>query len=197
MDRNGQHEYERVFRKTQEITLRGGSQRRTGGSLRKISGAELRSAPDPLTRNNQRICMQNLAGTIPPQKPTYFFAYIAKICRHICFGLLDWKNALKRNAEIVELTSEMQSCIPDSLTDIDRELESKEIGRLLNIFLSGLAQEKRLIFMRRYWYTDSIHSISQRYGISESKVKTTLFRTRNELEIFLRKEGITLWTVKT
>ena len=41
MDRNGQYEYERVFRKTQEITLRGGSQRRTGGSLRKISGAEL------------------------------------------------------------------------------------------------------------------------------------------------------------
>ena len=53
MDRNRQHEHEGVFRKTQKITLRGGSQRRTGGSLRKISGAELRSAPDPLARNNQ------------------------------------------------------------------------------------------------------------------------------------------------
>ena len=87
-------------------------------------------------------------NTIPPQKPTYFFAYIAKNCRYISFGMLDWKNAKKRKAEIVELTNEMQSCIPDSLSNVDREIESK--------------------------------------------VKTTLFRTRNELEIFLRTEGITL-----
>ena len=52
LDRNRQHEHERVFRKTQEITLRDGSQRRTGGSLRKISGTERSSAPDPLARNN-------------------------------------------------------------------------------------------------------------------------------------------------
>ena len=136
-------------------------------------------------------------NTIPPQKPTYFFAYIAKICRYISFGMLDWKNAQKRNAEIVELTNEMQSCIPDPLSNVEREIESKEIGRLLNVFLAGLTQEKRLIFMRRYWYADSIHSISQRYGVSESKVKTTLFRIRNELENFLRKEGITLWMAKT
>ena len=95
------------------------------------------------------------------------------------------------------MTNEMQSCIPDPLSNVEREIESKEIGRLLNVFLAGLTQEKRLIFMRRYWYADSIHSISQRYGVSESKVKTTLFRIRNELENFLRKEGITLWMAKT
>lgn len=143
------------------------------------------------------VCFRSVMKSIPPQKPTYFFTYMAKICRYISFGLLDWKNAQKRNAKIVELTTAMQSCIPDSLSNIDREVESKEIGRLLNIFLSGLTQEKRLIFMRRYWYMDSIQSSSQRYGISESEVKTTLFRTRNELEIFLRREGITLWTAKT
>ncbi len=128
-------------------------------------------------------------NTIPPQKPTYLFAYIAKICRYIAFGMLDWKNAQKRNAEVIELTDEMQLCIPDPLSNIDLNLESKEIGRLLNIFLSGLSQDKRLIFMRRYWYMDSIHSIAQRYGIKESKVKTTLFRTRNELKTFFGKEG--------
>ena len=166
-----------------------------GGKLRHLAMKILNSREDTAECVNDTLL--KTWNTIPPQKPTYFFAYIAKICRNISFGRLDWKNAQKRNAEIVELTTEMQACIPDPLSSVDRRIESGEIGQLLNTFLSGLTQEKRLIFMRRYWYTDSIHSISQRYGISESKVKTTLFRTRNELEKFLRKEGITLWTVKT
>ena len=49
-------------------------------------------------------------NTIPPKKPDYFFAYIAKICRYLSFGKLDWKNAKKRSAELVALTSEMELC---------------------------------------------------------------------------------------
>ncbi len=161
-----------------------------GGKLSHLAMKILNSREDAAECVNDTLL--KTWNTIPPQKPTYFFAYIAKICRSISLGMIDWKNAKKRNAKIVELTSEMQSCIPDPLSNVDHKVESKEIGRLLNIFLSGLTQEKRLIFMRRYWYTDSVHSISQRYGVSESKVKTTLFRTRNELAIFLRKEGIRL-----
>lgn len=131
-------------------------------------------------------------NTIPPKKPNYFFAYIAKICRYIAFGKVDWKNAKKRSAELVALTDEMEMCIPDPSSKIDEERSGEEIGRLINQFLSGLSEEKRLIYMRRYWYTDSIHSISERYSIGESKVKTTLFRTRNELKDFLRKEGVTV-----
>lgn len=131
-------------------------------------------------------------NTIPPKKPNYFFAYIAKICRYIAFGKVDWKNAKKRSAELVALTDEMEMCIPDPSSKIDEERSGEEIGRLINRFLSGLSEEKRLIFMRRYWYTDSIHSISERYSIGVSKVKTTLFRTRNELKDFLRKEGVTV-----
>ena len=131
-------------------------------------------------------------NTIPPKKPDYFFAYIAKICRYLSFGKLDWKNAKKRSAELVALTSEMELCIPDSSSEIDEDRTSEEIGQLINKFLSSLTEEKRLIFMRRYWYTDSVRSISERYGIGESKVKTTLFRARNELEDFLRKEGVTV-----
>ena len=131
-------------------------------------------------------------NTIPPKKPNYFFAYIARICRYLSFGKLDWKNAKKRNAELVALTDEMELCIPNPASKIDEDQTSEEIGQLLNKFLSSLTEEKRLIFMRRYWYTDSVRSISERYGIGESKVKTTLFRTRNELKEFLRKEGVTV-----
>ena len=128
--------------------------------------------------------------TIPPTRPTYFYAYLAKICRFLCFGRLDWKNAAKRKAEIVELTTEMELCIPD--LSRERQLESQELGRLLNEFLGTLNEESRNIFVRRYWYADSVAEIAQRYRLGESKVKTRLFRARNQLRSFLEKEGYAL-----
>ena len=126
--------------------------------------------------------------TIPPQKPMYFFAYLAKICRNVSLGRLQWNSAAKRSAEIVSLTQEMEQCIPDQ--SHERKLEGEEIGRVLNRFLGSLSLESRLIFMRRYWYTDSIQEIAARYHISQSKVKTQLHRTRKKLQLFLEKEGI-------
>lgn len=126
--------------------------------------------------------------TIPPQRPNYFFAYLAKICRNFAFGKLDWKNAAKRKAEVVELTWEMQLCIPDDSRS--RQAEGKAIGRALNAFLEGQTVESRLIFLRRYWYCDTIAEIAARYQISESKVKTRLHRTRTQLSRFLEQEGI-------
>ena len=128
-------------------------------------------------------------NTIPPQRPTYFFAYLLKICRYVSFGRLDWKNAQKRKAEVVSLTEEMELCIPAPMLSDDESMTSEEIGRMLNNFLAGLTEEKRLIFMRRYWYGDSIECISKRYCISESKVKTTLFRLREKLKKYIEKEG--------
>ena len=128
--------------------------------------------------------------SIPPTRPTYFYAYLAKICRFLCFGRLDWKNAAKRKAEIVELTTEMELCIPD--LSRERQLEAQELGRLLNEFLGTLNEESRNIFMRRYWFADSVAEIAQRYRIGESKVKTRLFRARNQLRSFLEKEGYAL-----
>lgn len=126
--------------------------------------------------------------TIPPQKPNYFFAYLAKICRFFALGKLDWNKAAKRNAEVVALTEEMAQCIPDSR--LEREMEARELGRILNSFLGSLPKESRMIFVRRYWYVDTIAEIALRYGISESKVKTQLHRTRARLCTYLEQEGI-------
>lgn len=127
--------------------------------------------------------------SIPPTRPTFFFAYLSKICRFLCFGKLDWKNAAKRKAEIVELTAEMELCIPDLSREV--QAQSQELGRLLNDFLGTLSEENRKLFMRRYWYADSVAEIAQRFRMGESKVKTRLFRTRNQLRVFLEKEGYT------
>ena len=129
-------------------------------------------------------------NTIPPQRPNYLFAYLAKICRNCAFGILDWRNAAKRKADVVTLTQEMELCIPD-LSHL-RRLEGEELGCVLNRFLESLSQESRMIFMRRYWYTDSIAEIATRYNISQSKVKTQLHRTRVKLHNFLEREGISV-----
>ena len=128
--------------------------------------------------------------TIPPKRPEHFFAYIAKICRNFALGVLDWKGAAKRKGEVVALTQEMEACIPDP--QHERRLEGEELGEVLNRFLETLSYENRVIFMRRYWYLDTIYEIADRFGISESKVKTQLHRTRAKLHAFLEKEGITV-----
>lgn len=126
--------------------------------------------------------------SIPPQRPTYLFAFLAKICRHLAFGKLDWDNALKRKAEVVTLSEEMQLCVPD--IGLEQKLAGEEIGQLLNEFLAVTPQESRMIFLRRYWYGESVAEIALRFGFTQSKVKTSLHRTWEKLRVFLEKEGI-------
>lgn len=71
-------------------------------------------------------------------------------------------------------------------------MDCRELRRILERFLEGLSKESRLIFLRRYLYVESVAEIAQRYGISESKVKTQLHRTRKKLHTCLEKEGIDL-----
>ncbi|MGM9619011.1 MAG: RNA polymerase sigma factor [Oscillospiraceae bacterium] len=127
---------------------------------------------------------------IPPERPVHLRAYLAKLCRFLAFGRLDWQNADKRKAELVELTEELAQCLPDK--QAEQALESRELGRALDRFLRTLGDEPRRIFLRRYWFADSIVEIAARFGVGESKVKTSLFRTRQKLRTFLESEGYTV-----
>ena len=126
--------------------------------------------------------------SIPPRRPKYFFAFLASICRHLSLNRVDWKQAAKRRAHVVPLTEEMENCIPDTVHE--RQMEAKELGKLLDLFLESLPKDSRLIFLRRYWYVDSVPEIAARYGMTESKVKMQLSRTKEKLRLFLEQEGI-------
>lgn len=156
-----------------------------GGKLHQLAVSVLKSNEDAEESVNDTYL--KAWNTIPPQRPMYYFAYLAKVCRYIAFGKLDWNNAQKRNAHIVELTAEMELCLPDM--SHEKRIEGEEIGQLLNRFLDELPQESRLIFMRRYWYADTIQEISRRYSMSESNVKTRLHHTRTKFRKFLESEG--------
>lgn len=125
---------------------------------------------------------------IPPHRPKYFFAFLASICRHLSLNRLDWNLAAKRHGDVVSLSQEMELCIPD--TSREREIEAKELGRVLDSFLDTLPKDSRVIFLRRYWYVDTIAEIAQRYGMSESKVKMQISRTKEKLYKYMEKEGI-------
>ena len=116
------------------------------------------------------------------------FALSHRILNNLSFHKVDWRMATKRNAEIISLTQEMEMCIPD--TTQERILEGKELGRIMNAFLESLPKDSRLIFLRRYWHVDTIAEIAARYGMTESKVKSQLSRTRAKLCTYLEKEGI-------
>lgn len=126
--------------------------------------------------------------SIPPQRPAHFFAYIAKICRNLALKKLDWGNARKRNAQIVELTQEMESCIPDK--GAEYRMTAQELGRLLDAFLRTLTPKNRDVFLRRYWFADTIGEIAVRYSITESAVQMRLNRSRDKLAEYLAKEGV-------
>ena len=100
----------------------------------------------------------------------------------------DWNNAAKRKAEVVSLTQEMELCIPDARQEWT--LSGKELGRILDLFLRTLTPENRVVFMRRYWYADSIGEIAARYGIGESAVQMRLSRTKAKLCTYLECQGI-------
>lgn len=130
--------------------------------------------------------------SIPPHEPrTYLYAFLARIIRHISLDCCRRRRRLKRSAFISELDEEMESCIP-SPDDVECRIEEAQLGEALNHFLGTLAEEKRNVFLRRYWYLDSITDISRRFAVSESKVKTMLFRIRSQLREYLIKEGYTL-----
>jgi RNA polymerase sigma-70 factor (ECF subfamily) len=133
----------------------------------------------------------NAWNDIPPRRPTYLGAYLARLCRNAALNRIDWQTARKRDGQVVALTAELETCIPDDLRrreTADRE----ELGALLTAFLNTLPEEQRLMFLRRYWYGDPIRDIAKRYGCGESKVKTVLLRTRKRLRDYLEQEGITV-----
>ena len=130
-------------------------------------------------------------NSIPPTDPRdRFFAFLAKIVRNVSINALKRASRGKVSA-MVELSEEIESVIP-APDDVESAIDGSEISRVISEFLRGASAEKRNIFIRRYWYADSVSEIAKRFSVSEGKVKTVLHRTRGELSAYLKKEGYEL-----
>ena len=128
-------------------------------------------------------------NAIPPHEPRdYLYAFLARTVRNIALNRCRSQSRLKRDAFVAELSREMEECIP-APDDLESRLDALALQEALNSFLGTLGEEKRNVFLRRYWYLDSVEEMVRRFGMSQSKIKTMLFRTRNQLREYLRKEG--------
>lgn len=126
---------------------------------------------------------------IPPNEPrTYLFPFLGKIIRHLAIDECRRNGSNKRQALFCELTQEMEECIPGK-NDIEDTIDTAALSQSISHFLSGRSELQRNVFVRRYWFFDSISAISKGYNFSPSKVKTMLFRMRKDLHDYLEKEG--------
>lgn len=131
-------------------------------------------------------------NSIPPHKPyDYLLSFVSKITRQIALDRYREAHRQKRNAEMVELTSELSDIIAGN-DDVEGSIQETNLSEQVSNFLRTIPSARRNIFLRRYWFMDSVNEIASRYSISQSKVKTSLFRTRNELKKYLEKEGYSL-----
>ena len=129
---------------------------------------------------------------IPPNEPYgYLFRFLAKIAREKAIDLLRAKDRRERSVRFVELTEELENVLP-SMQDVETEIEGREIVKIINGFLRKETPERRQMFIRRYWFLESVQDVASRFQVSEGKVKTTLFRMRSRLRRYLEKEGISV-----
>lgn len=128
-------------------------------------------------------------NTIPPNEPKkYLFSYLAKITRNVSINLYNKGKSQKRFAHIVELTHEMEECIPNPSDDFN-VLESF-LTDVINKFLYTLGDTERTVFVKRYWFAESIKDVANATGFSESKIKSMLMRTRNKMKKYFESEGV-------
>lgn len=126
---------------------------------------------------------------MPPHRPSVLPAFLGKITRRISVDRWRKYRAVKRGGgELALVLDELEECVAGTCS-VENELDNKELGRVIDLFLEELTDTERRIFLRRYWYMDSIRDIAERFGFSQSKVTSTLYRIRNRLRIRLVKEG--------
>jgi len=129
-------------------------------------------------------------NSIPPHIPNCLSAFLGKLTRRNALDRWDHNLAKKRGGgEVLLVLEELKDCISGG-GDPQQELECMELREMLNSFVRSLPQPERQIFLCRYWRMDSIAEIAQRYGFSQSKVKSMLLRIRKKLKTQLEKEGI-------
>ena len=119
---------------------------------------------------------------IPPKTPTKLSAFLGKITRNLALDNFRKKNASKRaDTHMMDICGEVEK-LENTIKDyVEEDIKKKEILNILEKFLSDLKAGDRDIFVRRYWYMDNIKDIAKRHGCSETKIKSSLFRSRNKL----------------
>ena len=128
---------------------------------------------------------------IPPERPENLRAYLGRIIRNLALNRYEREHARKRADAMTLLLEEMEDCLPRE-NSVEVALDGQELTKLLNRWLETLPAGDRRIFVRRYWYGDSVKDLAKRTGIRTGAMSQRLYRLRQTLRDLLTKEGYTV-----
>ncbi len=160
---------------------------RFGNTLYKIAMNILENHHDAEeTTNDTYLAIWN---AIPPKEPEPLAPYVYRTGRNMALKRLEYLSAEKRNSSYTLSLDELGACLPDNDINPERALIIQEIANFVNEFLEKDTAQNRYIFIRRYWYGDSLEDISKEVNMKSSTVSVRLSRIRARLKEQLIKEG--------
>lgn len=160
------------------------TQQKYGAWCRRLAGNILGEARD--VEECLSDCWLLLWNAIPPARPEHFQGYLGAVVRNRALLL---RSRRARRPDTVELAAlELAACLPPG-DGPERRLEAAELGRAISAFLEGQPQTVQTVFLRRYWYADSMEDIAARLGWSQTRTRSVLFRARKKLKAYLKQEG--------
>lgn len=128
-------------------------------------------------------------NAIPPKRPQYLYAYLCKIVRNISYNVFKYNIAQKRNANMVSLTRELLEILSGNEEDMEDKIWLNEA---IDKFIRMQDNDNQLLFIRRYFYGDSISKLSKMSNLSENNISVKLLRIRRRLKSYLEKEGFSI-----
>ena len=127
-------------------------------------------------------------NAIPPSRPARLKLLLGKITRNLAFDRYRQKNAEKRNSSFEAVLDELAECVA-SPEDVEKSFDAKALREGLNSFLKALPQRERQIFLKRYFYAQSVKEIAREYQMTANHCTVILKRVRKKLQNYLEQEG--------
>lgn len=162
------------------------TERKYGRLCRKISFGILRDDRD--REETVSDTWMTLWNTIPPKKPESFKAYVCRVVKNLALKRYEYEHAGKRQSNYEASLEELEECI-DVGEGVEEHVLEQELTGSINRFLADLPKEKRIMFLRRYWFMDPVKDIAKDYHISQKNASMRLARMRKELRNYLVREG--------
>lgn len=126
---------------------------------------------------------------MPPERPEKLRPWLGRIVRNVSISLWRKNHRQKRYSGVEQALSELEDAVPSPIR-IDKEVESAELGQVIDMWLKSLPHDDRVLFVRRYWHGIPLNELAKQSGISPKRLAQKMYRLRLALRAFLEKEDI-------
>lgn len=126
-------------------------------------------------------------NAIPPERPVNLTGFVCNIARRLAVSRIRYNTAAMRCADLI---TELDECLPAERNSVEQQAEAAELADLINEWLGTLSEQKRRLFIRRYYYMQTVKEAARDCGMSKTAATTALMRMRETLKTYLNERGI-------